>query len=155
MKPIFYDKESGEIIPFSGHKLEDLVINTTGAIFRREDDSGGYFYAGDLGWTPGASLLDINGRGQVYISGPMTGIEDINREAFFAAEEKLKAMGYHVTNPARAPKLYVWANYMIFDLLQLMECTHICYLPGWENSTGAQIERKFAEKLGLIEVELE
>lgn len=39
---------------------------------------------------------------KLYLSGPMTGRPNHNREAFYEAEEKLRDCGYDVVNPARA-----------------------------------------------------
>ena len=36
----------------------------------------------------------------IFISGPMSGIDDYNKPAFNAAAEKLRAMGHKCFNPA-------------------------------------------------------
>ena len=38
------------------------------------------------------TVIDLSGR-RVYIAGPMTGIAELNRPAFFAAEEYLRGQG--------------------------------------------------------------
>jgi hypothetical protein len=43
---------------------------------------------------------------RVYISGPMTGLPDLNRTAFDAAEKRLTAQGHFVINPHRIGELF-------------------------------------------------
>ncbi len=91
---------------------------------------------------------------KVYISGPMTGVKDYNRQAFKAAEEKIKAMGYEVVNPCKLDHSGngKWEEYMRTDIKALMDCDAIYMLKGWEDSNGAIIELKLALdlKFGLI-----
>lgn len=85
----------------------------------------------------------------VYISGPMTGYPEKNYPAFFAAEEELVALGYGVLNPAKHPEQETWADFMRLDLQDVLRCTHVAMLPGWENSRGAKLEVYVAEQLGV------
>jgi hypothetical protein len=90
----------------------------------------------------------------------MTGLPEFNYPAFFKKEEELVGQGYSVENPARnssiddngAPK--TWKGFIIDALHQLEQCTHIHFLPGWENSKGAQIEALAAAQMGLKTLEL-
>lgn len=43
---------------------------------------------------------------RVYCSGPMTGVPDLNRPAFAAAEKRLTAQGHFVINPHRISELF-------------------------------------------------
>lgn len=98
---------------------------------------------------------------RVYIAGPMRGYQDFNFPAFYAAEEKLRAEGYEVINPARidnelgfdetANTLDGFDTHgaMRRDIEALLTCDAICPLPGWEHSWGARIEMAVAEGLGL------
>jgi len=109
---------------------------------------------------------------KVYLAGPMRGIPDFNFPAFFAAEEKLKAAGYEVFNPARRDvekygiEVYASSNGKLeeinpniqFSLREALEadsifiCRHaeaIALLPGWETSKGATAEKRLAEALNL------
>ena len=43
---------------------------------------------------------------RVYISGPMTGVPDLNRPAFDAAEKRLTAQGHFVINPAELSAMF-------------------------------------------------
>lgn len=88
-----------------------------------------------------------------YISGPMTGMPDLNFPAFHRAAASLRASGYTVVNPAELDEQdtveLTWEQYMRRDIKALTDCTHIALLPGWENSKGAKVERFIADALGL------
>jgi len=86
---------------------------------------------------------------KVYVSGPMTGIEQFNHPAFAAACEVLQQAGYEVESPHLAPELESWEAYIRYDLELLLGCDAIAMLPGWEQSRGARLERLVAEALGL------
>ena len=104
-----------------------------------------------------------------YISGPMTGYERFNFEAFDKASHKLKELGYKIINPAQI------ARDLGFDPKQLADdwnwnklpkdisldtikggiidelrhnCNSIYMLQGWTHSTGAKAEHALAEWLG-------
>ncbi|WP_307867059.1 DUF4406 domain-containing protein [Variovorax sp. E3] len=88
---------------------------------------------------------------RVYIAGPMTGFAESNYPAFHAAAARLRALGYHVENPAEnpAPACGSWLGYMRLALAQLVTCDHIALLQGWERSKGAGVEWRLACDLGL------
>ena len=84
---------------------------------------------------------------KVFISGPMRGYDNMNKEAFFEAEEILKMAGFDVFNPA-------WLNFgpgfsqadiMAIDTAALSRCDYIYQLDGWERSTGAVGEWQVAK----------
>jgi hypothetical protein len=85
----------------------------------------------------------------VFISGPITGMPDLNIPAFNEAEERIKKTGAAVYNPASLPLGKNWEWYMdqCFDALSV--CTAFYQLPGWENSRGARIENEWALEFGL------
>ena len=92
----------------------------------------------------------------VYLSGPMTGIEDYNREAFYEAEEKLAALGFCVFNPARKEVVpaKTWGEYIGEDLdtMDLMDERYngqcvLVLLDGFEGSRGARHETLHAQIL--------
>ena len=90
---------------------------------------------------------------KIYISGPMTGLPELNFPAFHAAAKKLRERGYEVCNPAENneegnPDMQ-WIDYMRLDIKMLMDCDGVATLPGWANSAGAQIEVDLAHKLGF------
>lgn len=88
---------------------------------------------------------------RIYIAGPMTGLPDFNYPAFNAEAARLRALGFHVENPAEnpAPPCGSWAGYMRLAIAQLVTCDAICLLPGWSASRGASIEHDLAVHLGL------
>lgn len=84
---------------------------------------------------------------KVFISGPMTGMDDYNRPMFNEAEKKLRELGYDVFNPAWMQFGDEWSNneIMAIDLVALSRCEAICHLSHWHKSKGATIENVFAE----------
>jgi hypothetical protein len=104
----------------------------------------------------------------IYISGPMTGIEDNNRAAFFAKEKELlkqfirlrAANDFEIINPFRIGKEVdyqyrfqefspLWEDYMRACIKELLRAEYIVYLPGSDKSRGAQLEKYIAQKLGI------
>lgn len=82
---------------------------------------------------------------RIYISGPITGTTDY-KERFAAAEDKLKANGYEVVNPARVteslPESLTWEQYMGVAVCVMALCDSIYMLKGWRDSRGAKMERE-------------
>lgn len=91
---------------------------------------------------------------RIYISGPMSGYEDHNRDAFYEAERALNRLGaYYVVNPHTlhgGVEDKSRASYMRADLAELDTCEYIYMLPGWECSRGARCEWMVAYELGLV-----
>lgn len=90
----------------------------------------------------------------IYLSGPMSGLPDFNRDAFFAAEKQLSAcMDARFINPARingeVQDGWQWQDYMRVALRAMMDADSIYMLDGWENSKGAQLELDIARKMGM------
>lgn len=87
---------------------------------------------------------------RTYISGPMTGLPDLNFPAFNTAAAELRAEGVLVINPAEhgAPGL-TWERYMRADIALLVQCSRIHMLPGWRSSRGARLEHHIAQELGF------
>lgn len=102
---------------------------------------------------------------RVYIAGPMTGIPDLNRDAFTAAAERLRAAGYDVVNPhdipphhhdGECPQSYATSDdghsaacYLRTCFAALLACDHIHLLPGWNRSIGATRELDIACWVGI------
>jgi hypothetical protein len=94
---------------------------------------------------------------RVYLSGPITGLTAEEYVARFArAEQHYRTAGYEVVNPVTIGQELQKTNphpsygdYMEKDLEALSTCTHIALLEDWENSPGAQSEKREALKLGL------
>lgn len=94
-------------------------------------------------------LLLIKYNMRVYISGPMSGLENNNFDAFFSAESKLKEKGHIPLNPARSPHDLLYAHYMDIAMAMVRSSQAIFLLPGWENSPGARAEYAYAQSIGL------
>lgn len=94
---------------------------------------------------------------RVYVSGPMTGLPDLNFPAFNAAAAQLRALGLDVVNPAELnpDPSCTWQAAMREDIRALVDCDTIVFLPGWQHSRGAKLERPVAQALGLAETTLE
>ena len=103
---------------------------------------------------------------KVYISGPMSGIEGFNFEAFDKAAKFIESRGDFAVNPAVRGREWVAKNgnrpltkaeyrkMMKECKAALRECGSIFLLKGWENSNGAKEELSLAI-LRDMEVEIE
>lgn len=87
---------------------------------------------------------------KVYLAGPMTGLPDYNRPAFFAAEKVLQGYGHTVLNPAVLPNGLEYHEYIRISKAMLMCADSVYLLEGWENSNGAINERTLAIALNKI-----
>ena len=88
---------------------------------------------------------------RVYISGPMTGMPDLNFPAFHRAASQLRAAGFEVVNPADInPDVGAdWQQCLRADIVALMACDTLALLPGWEASQGAHLELHIAHRVGI------
>lgn len=87
----------------------------------------------------------------VYISGPMTGLPDLNAYEFSFAEARIKSAGMKPVNPhTLCDPSWDWQKCMRADVKALCDCDAIFLLQGWEKSNGAQLELHIAHRLGLI-----
>lgn len=88
---------------------------------------------------------------RVYLSGPMTGLPELNFPAFHAAAAQLRAQGIDVVNPAEINQdaSLPWDQCMRKDIKALCDCDTIVLLPGWEKSTGAHLELHIAHRIGV------
>ena len=97
---------------------------------------------------------------RVYLSGPMSGYNNHNFEAFNEMAAWLRARGHEVVNPAEmgvigdengpyethAEKLPM---YLRRDLPAMLTCDGVVLLDGWGKSRGACAEVWVAKKCGL------
>lgn len=88
---------------------------------------------------------------RIYLAGPMTGLPQFNYPAFHAEAARLRALGFHVENPAenQAPTCGTWEGYMRNAVRQMLTCDAVALLPHWHASRGAVLERNLARQLGL------
>ena len=87
----------------------------------------------------------------LYIAGPMTGLPEYNRPAFFDADGRLRDAGYLTLNPARhePDDDLDWTDYVRAGLSDVLRVDGIAVLPGWECSRGARLEVDVAHALRL------
>jgi hypothetical protein len=87
----------------------------------------------------------------IYISGPITGLPDLNRPAFNTAARALRAAGFVVVNPIDngLPDSATWAQHLRADIRLLMNCNAVATLPGHMASKGARLELHNARALGM------
>lgn len=85
-----------------------------------------------------------------YISGPISGVLNLNRAAFKRAESYLIGQGLEPVNPLDLghSECDSWAECMRRDIKALMTCDAIYMLKGYLQSAGAMIEYKLATELG-------
>lgn len=97
---------------------------------------------------------------RVYLSGPITGVENY-RENFRNAAERLRADGImDIINPAELCEVLplesaTWEEYLSIDmhLIDLAQC--LVLLPGWRESKGAQREYGYALAKDLMILEMD
>ncbi|MGL5661430.1 MAG: DUF4406 domain-containing protein [Aeromonas sp.] len=85
---------------------------------------------------------------KIYISGPMTGLEDFNRPAFYAVERQIRAAGDVPLNPGILPHGLAQHEYMAICIEMVKMTDVLVTLPGWQESLGAVAEYTLAKKLG-------
>lgn len=109
-------------------------------------------------------MTDIKNRA-VFISGPMTGIDNYNVAAFCEAHARLKALSpMRVYNPAieylqnREDMPHkLWMRRCLVELLlgsNGYRYDVLISLPGWQNSEGARLECAVANACGIEVVAL-
>lgn len=90
---------------------------------------------------------------KIYLSAPISG-RDYKEVAlqFNSAEKQIRDISALLPIspldnglPTDAP----WSAHMLRDLEILSTCDAVLMLPGWEHSPGCQIEKIFAERIGL------
>lgn len=95
---------------------------------------------------------------RIYLSGPMTGIDDLNRPLFKRYENTVRAMGFNPINPHDIKPTDAhglpytgeagYDHFLLSDIEVLVKCDGILMLPGWEQSRGAKVELEIALVLG-------
>lgn len=83
----------------------------------------------------------------VYLAGPIRSVKNY-KKVFSAWESKLTGAGYKVLNPATLPLGMSDRAYMPICLQMIEQADIVAFMPGWENSSGCQLERAYAEYQG-------
>lgn len=87
---------------------------------------------------------------RIYISGPMSGLPDLNFPAFHRVEAQLLNFGFEVVNPAKLnPPDTSYDQCMKTDIREMLTCDTILLIPGWETSKGAHLELHIAHRVGM------
>lgn len=88
---------------------------------------------------------------RVYLSGPMTGLPELNFPAFNAEAARLRSLGFEVVNPVdiNPDPATGWHACMRNDLKALLDCDMLALLDGWQRSSGAHLEMHMAHRVGM------
>ncbi len=101
---------------------------------------------------------NTNSINKLFISGPMSGLENFNTKAFDAMALRLRRIGYNVINPVELFENDFTKDrkfYVLKSITALLECDSIVMLDGWEKSTGASLELTVARALELNQFDQE
>lgn len=105
-------------------------------------------------------MTSVEGK-NVFLSGPMTGLQDWNRKAFMRADKSVEMFGAaYIYNPAEHIEELEGFSHGMCMRVSLQRLCSICHgnpfiygvlvsLPGWENSSGACLERTVAKACGM------
>ena len=143
---------TNQFIPVANRKLADLIARGAVAFNAVQfvmpcGRKGVIDRWGRVVWQEAANPI-------VYISGPISNIENYNRPNFEDAARKLSYMGYQVISPMNNPKGLTEAQYMAISMVNLPLADLVVELPNAEHSKGAMAERALAEKLNIPVVSL-
>ena len=89
----------------------------------------------------------------VYLSGPMTGIENYNYPMFNEVAREVRELGHRVINPAEFYGGHgdrTRQEYMHKSVQALLNSTNVILLPGWRDSKGCTLEVAIAQEIGLV-----
>lgn len=86
----------------------------------------------------------------IYLSGPMSGYEELNFPEFHRVATDLRNKGFTVISPAEVEQpILTWEACMKNDIKELMNAEKVAVMNGWEKSKGAKIEVELAKNLGM------
>ena len=110
-----------------------------------------YEYGADGKASPLTYIKDrgegVTGKTKIYIAGKITGDESY-RAKFSLYEKALSAKAAVVLNPANMPEGMSRADYMRVCLAMIDIADIAVFLPDWQDSEGAKVERAYCEYIG-------
>ena len=87
---------------------------------------------------------------RLYVIGPVTGRENLNRRAFEDVKERLLDAGYDVLIPHDVvPPDATYEDAMRISIKTMLGCDGVAMLIDWDESTGATLEKRVAEVCGI------
>jgi len=112
-------------------------------------------YCGEPGEPDWQEYLKLNqpwidnllGGWHIYIAGPMSGLPDNNRSAFYLAEFAIRRQGAFAYNPARLDQSLSYDILMRESAKMLLDCHRSVFLRGWPLSKGARCEHVLAKRI--------
>lgn len=89
----------------------------------------------------------------IYLSGPISGVPEywlrfLRAETFLRRDLLTRATTPRIYNPARLPRGWSNRQYMHAAFAAIDESDIVILLPGWEDSTGAKLEKDYAGYTG-------
>lgn len=79
---------------------------------------------------------------KIYVAGAITGVPNY-KENFAVARKTLEREGHVVLNPAVLPEGMEKKDYMRICFAMIDTADAVAFLPSWENSKGANVERAY------------
>lgn len=101
------------------------------------------------------NIRDVGRRATIYISGKMTGLEDLGKGSMDSVEEGLREIGFlNIINPyyeVDQGAHFTWTEAMVIDIHQILvrDVKAMVLIEGWEESKGAYLEVLLFLALGI------
>lgn len=88
---------------------------------------------------------------KIYLAGAITNkdpkVQQSNVERFYAKARELRQIGLKVyCPPENEPQGLRWEEYIAMDIPELLKCSHIYLMKGWQSSKGAALEHAIARR---------
>lgn len=83
----------------------------------------------------------------IYIAGKIQGDPEYKRK-FAKAAEWVRSLGDTALNPARHPAGLTKADYMRMNFAMIDTADMVYFLPDWQDSEGARLERAYCDYVG-------